>query len=169
MTDDPAAELEDSDSADWFIKETVRRAKDGDTDAALELMHTAMCELWARSINPNVSDYIADCLLRAHKGLSDREGRPGDVLIKAFNLTKPQRRPTASTTQTRDSNIAVWVQMAQDECGLSATAAKNAASDLFAVENINRVLRDAGGDVEYCAESCRQYFSDIGKPLPPRP
>jgi hypothetical protein len=168
MANDPAAELEGSDSADWLIKETVRRAKDGDTDAALELINTAMCELWARSINPIVFDYLADCLLRAHKGLSDKEGRPGEVLIKAFNLTKRKRRPTAATTQTRDWQVAVWVQMAQDECRLSATAAKNAASDLFGVENINRVLRDAGGVVEYHAENCRQHFLDIGKALPPR-
>ena len=168
MTDDPAAELEDFDSADWRIRETVRRAKGGDTDAALDLMHTAMCQLWVRSINPHVSDYLADCLLRAHKGLSDKEGRPGDVLIKAFNLTKRKQRPTAATTQTRDWKVAVWVQMAQDECRLSATAAKNAASELFGVENINRVLRDAGGVVEYHAEYYRQHFLDIGKALPPR-
>ena len=168
MKDDPAAEVDDSDSPDWLVREMVRRAKDGDTDAALELMQVAMCELLARSINPHISDYLADCLMRAHKALSNRDGRPSEVLVNAFNLTRQKRRPNAAKTQERDWNVAVWVQMAQDECRLSATAAKNAAGELFGVENINRVLRDAGGVVEYHAENCRKHFLDIGKPLPPR-
>ena len=168
MTDDQCAEDDGLDSPDWYVRETIRRAKDGDTEAALELLHTAMCGLLAHSINPNVSDYLADCLAAAHTALSDKNDRPGEVLVKAFNLTKEPRRPNAAKTQERDSNIALWVQMAQDECGMGASAAKVAAGELFGVENINRVLRDAGGVVDYHAVNCRQHFLDIGKPLPTR-
>lgn len=168
MTDEKTAEVDDTDSPEWFVREMVRRARGGDADAALELMHTAMCGLLARSINPHVSDYLADCLMRAHKALSDKDGRPGDALAKAFNLTKEPRRPKDAKKPERDSNIAVWVQMAQDECCMDETEAKAAAGELFGIENINRVLRDAGGVHEYHADNCRKLFVEIGKPLPPR-
>lgn len=165
---DKATEVEGSGSPDWFVREMIRRAKDGDTDAALEILHTAMCELLARSVNPHVSDYLASCLMSAHKALSNKDGRPGEALVKAFNLTKKPRRPNAEKTQERDSNLAIWVQMAQDECRMSPTAAKVAAGELFGVENVNRILRDAGGVIDYHADNCRKYFLAIGKPLPPR-
>jgi hypothetical protein len=168
MTDGQGREPEDFESPDWYARETIRRAKDGDTVAALELMHTAMCGLWARSMNPHVSDYLADCLMGAHKALSDKDGRPGDALAKAFNFKKEPRRPNDAKKTERDSNIAVWVQMAQDECGMTAAEAKAAAGVLFSIENIDRVLRDAGGVQNYNSDYFRKLFRKINRPLPTR-
>ena len=168
MTDGKSVEPDDFYSPDWYVKETISRAKGGDTDAALELMHTALCGLLAHSVNPYVSDYLADCLMDAHKALSDRESRPGVALAKAFNFAKEPGRPNDARIQERYSNIAIWVQMAQNECGMTGPEAKAAASELFGVENINRVLREAGGVHEYHSDNCRKHFLAIERPLPPR-
>lgn len=152
----------------WLESEQVKRARNGDREAALALLETAGLGLMARSLEPVVADYLAEAFLAAHEGLKDETARPGEVLTTAFRLERGRGRPDQRRTNERDSDIAVWVHLAVHR-GTNLSGAKRRAATLFGVANVDRILR-ANSPVSVPADAVdwwESHFAEERKPLPP--
>lgn len=152
----------------WLESEMVNRARDGDRDAALALLESAGLALMARSIRPEVADYLAEALLAAHEGLISEADRPGNVLEVAFRLKRGRGAPVRRRTGERESDIAVWVHLAVQR-GTSLSGAKRKAAKDFGVANIDRIL-SANKPVHVPADAVswwESHFVQQRKPLPP--
>ena len=152
----------------WLKRQTIIRARNGDLEAALDLILSAAASLHARSINPVVADYRANALTDAWHSIKNDGSLAEDALASAFNLKRQPFRTASLKTAEKASNVAIWIEIAVSERGLTWKDAKGLASDLFGVSNVDRALRDAGPIESFNLDACVLHFESIGKPLPPR-
>ena len=157
--------MTDKSSQDLFagyVPETLRRANEGDREAALEAIEIALAELLQGSIDRDLGLYLAICF---QKALADKDNPD---FLRAFNLSRSRGRPNISNTADRDSDIAIWVHLAVEQRGYSIADAKEMASELFGIANIDRTLRNAGEVKDCDLLACERYFQILQKPLPER-
>lgn len=155
--------MTDKSSQDLFagyVPETLRRANEGDREAALEAIEIALAELLQGSIDRDLGLYLAICF---QKALADKDNPD---FLRAFNLSRSRGRPNISDTADRDSDIAIWVHLAVEQRGHSLADAKAWAGDLFGVENIDRALRNAGEVKDCNVLACEKHFDLTQKALP---
>lgn len=99
--------------------------------------------------------------------LRERDTLTGNTFLRAFNLTRPRKRPEDPRVLSRNIDIAAWVHIAQTR-GMTHANAKSRAADLFAVENIDRILRDVQGMTDVNEDAYEELFAARGTPLPSR-
>jgi hypothetical protein len=142
--------------------ETIKRAKEGDRDAAVELIHLAMAGLYLGRVRSDVAFYLAEAF---------RQMLPdpcGDSFEEAFNLKRLRRRPKSKTAGDRNTLAAVWVSIATQR-GMALVDAKACAAELWAIENIERTIRNEKvSPKDDGADLWDRVFLELRKPLPTR-
>jgi hypothetical protein len=155
--------------------ETLRRARAGDREAALDAIDLCISALQSRRISRAMCDYLATALSIAIQGPANAK-QHGAAFLEAFHLQKPANRPQDESRAARDADIANWVHLAVKLRDLSLPEAKLAAEEPFGVENIARSLRAAGFEGSAWvlkpfrgnAALCEELFAKQGRPLPSR-
>jgi hypothetical protein len=147
---------------EWFLRETIARAKAGDREAAIEAMRIAMAQLYANKLSGEIAFYLAQALEAV---LDDPTGKN---FVKVFNLEQEAQRPKSANAEDRSLRAALWVHLSVLR-GVPLREAKAQAAELWVFANIDRELRkhtvtarDDGTD------KWDEIFKAEGKPLPPR-
>ena len=152
-------------SSDELEAWEIELAKGGDRDAAIDLLGSAVAQLYAGTLRTGMADYLAQALQSV---LEDDGGPTGDAFERAFNVKRPNKKPENPQTEARRVRIAAWVELARAR-GLEKAEAKARASDLWGVENIDRTMRGVTVTAqEDGTDFWEKAFLAMGKPLPPR-
>jgi len=144
--------------------ETLRRAKSGGRADNLDALELAISALYSGTLSYSLALYLASGLEQA---IRSSGGLSGDAFENAFQLGRERGAPKRDSTAARDFQLSVWVYLAEKR-GLSPAEAKANASELFHVENVARILREASPVTEVNEDACEGWLARVGKRRPPR-